>query len=109
MGMSQAERTDHIKIVEALEAANITVYVNEEEVCGNGERFLGAYIPGMKAVVICQEHAKVLDEPQETLPYFRVGDPQPRPVVHGGHKSQLYKPLCSPHTRAACTTLRELG
>ena len=59
--MTEQERGDHVKIVEALEQANVTVHVNEEKICGDGERFLGAYIPGIKAVVICQEHATAWD------------------------------------------------
>ena len=56
--MTEAERNDHIKIVEALEEANISVYVNENAICGDpDDRFLGAYVPRARAVVICQENA----------------------------------------------------
>ena len=58
--MTQTERENHWNIVEALEGANISVYVNEDAICGDpDDRFLGAYIPKARAVVICQEHAKV--------------------------------------------------
>ena len=58
--MTQTERENHWDIVEALEGTGISVYVNEDAICGDpDDRFLGAYIPKARAVVICQENAKV--------------------------------------------------
>ena len=61
LAMTQQERNDHIQIVEAVDAVNIQVLVNDYEWCGNGERFLGAYVPGDRKLIICQENAKVWD------------------------------------------------
>ena len=66
--VTQQERKDHTKIVEALDRANFSVYVNEERICGREkDRFLGAYLPGMRAVVICQEEKVVWDG--EVIPF----------------------------------------
>ena len=62
------ERHDHTKIVEALDRANFSLYVNEEPICGRDkDRFLGAYIPAMRAIVICQEEKVVWDG--EVIPF----------------------------------------